>query len=1263
MSLLFAFGSGSRSLQPNTLQVPNVQATNILISNIATTSVQLNFTPGNGQNRMVVMKANTAVDDVLVVNNFSYTASSAFGSGQNLGSGNYVVFNDSGTAVTVTGLTQGTSYHIKVYEFNGSGVNTMYNKSFAAGNPNSFTTAVTQAFTHYVTKTGSNSNSGTSLGQAWLTMEHARANVANGNSLFVGNGIYTINEYMAWPACSITGESEDGVIFRIHSSKYVALQDNPFTTQSSGLCLFNCRTTGARLNVPFTFQNFTIDGSKPTGSHSATTLCMGGAITVVNRNSFTLNNVTLKDIGHWGCWLWNSDNSRITSCSSYNAGRGRVASGNQPWSYGMGHYPFYRTNNFRFDNNYVNDDWGSQPMGSRGGNWTTAAYNGGTLNICDGIDIHDNYMTLDSVGPWVSPNGAFSQAISMEFIRVYAPNTRIYNNDIDANISLSLFSFDDGTVTPEVHTAKGVVQYDIHDNRINCKRRSSTTGQFGIEMIGHDVKVYNNYITANNYCLVCFQAHPTHGLRFENVDVYNNVFDGMRGNAAFTGFFWHAQGVKNLRIWNNTAYCDTTSTSNAVLAFLLLASPGSEVYPNAGVSENISIRNNIVVRPNTNVATVYSVYKAATHAVINLTCTNNNFWGCNVTNPPNSASIGIFNNNLNVNPLIVGSGSSPEPFYTLQSGSPMIDAGINVGLPFVGSNPDIGKYEFGVVTTRNIVSLESVPIVTVNQGTILTAIPLGIVQCTLDDDSIVNLNLEYVSGSYDGNTPDAYSLTCKPTLIVGITNTSNLTVVKTVIVRSIISLIVDDFERSSLGDDYTEVDPENSLLLTMDNNQALAMSAFQDSFDGFVYRNDFSQEEEVKLTIIVNFGVLDITSFGNGVGLQNLYGSLSISETEPNYGVVARVNTISGHEDFGKILIFSGDGTVAANYIERNKSSAAINLIVDRLYNLIIERAISGSDAIYNAYLEDTITGQQITAQWTDVGDLLGTKYSETYPAFFAFGGYPKIHNFTVDEINVSAPAYNSRLQAKIDRANSLGIALPSILMLEKESNLYDALDAISGYWASKIAVYVKHTDNSAKDFADLNSVNPATFQTTWSGGPPFANLSGYVANGSTHNGTTGFDPLTNGGSVWTTNEACFEIYIANNPTGTNDVVAIGAQDASAANGIYFNPKTASGFVNCRINSATVWGYTDESGNSNAFWKVLRTGGTNRKIFKNGSNVLNSSTVHTLGLTNDDIAVNALNNNGNVQQRSTYIVGFLSLGAPNEGDEAAVAAAWANYIS
>jgi hypothetical protein len=56
----------------------------------------------------------------------TYTANAAFRSGDQIGAGNYVIFNGSGTSVLVTALSPGATYHVQVYEYNGGGEQTNY---------------------------------------------------------------------------------------------------------------------------------------------------------------------------------------------------------------------------------------------------------------------------------------------------------------------------------------------------------------------------------------------------------------------------------------------------------------------------------------------------------------------------------------------------------------------------------------------------------------------------------------------------------------------------------------------------------------------------------------------------------------------------------------------------------------------------------------------------------------------------------------------------------------------------------------------------------------------------------------------------------------------------------------------------------------------------------------------------------------------------------------------------------------------------------
>ncbi len=100
-----------------TCSLPTIQATNFTSSSITTNSMTAGWTRGNGNTVLVVARATGAVNSDPVIGT-NYTANAAFGSGTQIGSGNYVVYKGTGTSVNVTSLASGTAYHYAVYEFN-----------------------------------------------------------------------------------------------------------------------------------------------------------------------------------------------------------------------------------------------------------------------------------------------------------------------------------------------------------------------------------------------------------------------------------------------------------------------------------------------------------------------------------------------------------------------------------------------------------------------------------------------------------------------------------------------------------------------------------------------------------------------------------------------------------------------------------------------------------------------------------------------------------------------------------------------------------------------------------------------------------------------------------------------------------------------------------------------------------------------------------------------------------------------------------------
>ena len=99
--------------------IPTVQTGNAVFSNITTNSVVVNWTKGNGQRTLIVVREGSAVN-ADPVNNTSYSVNNVFGSGAAIGTGNFTVYNSSSTGTSVTNLKPGTQYFFAFYEFNGS---------------------------------------------------------------------------------------------------------------------------------------------------------------------------------------------------------------------------------------------------------------------------------------------------------------------------------------------------------------------------------------------------------------------------------------------------------------------------------------------------------------------------------------------------------------------------------------------------------------------------------------------------------------------------------------------------------------------------------------------------------------------------------------------------------------------------------------------------------------------------------------------------------------------------------------------------------------------------------------------------------------------------------------------------------------------------------------------------------------------------------------------------------------------------------------
>ncbi|HEX5655177.1 MAG TPA: T9SS type A sorting domain-containing protein [Chitinophagaceae bacterium] len=140
-----------------TRTIPTIASSNLMITKTDGKELFLGWTNGNGQRRIVVAKQGTDVTSS-PVNGIDYNANAVFGQGQQLGAGEYVVYDDNFNATSISGLNPATIYFFKVFEYDGTGSNTIYlTSSFAAVSGSTAVTPTVQAQALPVSNITSNS--------------------------------------------------------------------------------------------------------------------------------------------------------------------------------------------------------------------------------------------------------------------------------------------------------------------------------------------------------------------------------------------------------------------------------------------------------------------------------------------------------------------------------------------------------------------------------------------------------------------------------------------------------------------------------------------------------------------------------------------------------------------------------------------------------------------------------------------------------------------------------------------------------------------------------------------------------------------------------------------------------------------------------------------------------------------------------------------------------------------------------------------------
>jgi len=113
-----AVKSGSVWPDHDFFKAPTYNASEIIFSKVRKKSVNIEWKKGNGEKRLVIMNEVKRADQYPKDGESYNPRNGRFKSGDNLGSGNYIVYNGNGERVTVTNLKPKTSYRVRVYEYN-----------------------------------------------------------------------------------------------------------------------------------------------------------------------------------------------------------------------------------------------------------------------------------------------------------------------------------------------------------------------------------------------------------------------------------------------------------------------------------------------------------------------------------------------------------------------------------------------------------------------------------------------------------------------------------------------------------------------------------------------------------------------------------------------------------------------------------------------------------------------------------------------------------------------------------------------------------------------------------------------------------------------------------------------------------------------------------------------------------------------------------------------------------------------------------------